>query len=218
MNNLQKEIIKIVESSGSNGIKAKDIAKKFDYHLTKKEINRCLYGPLSKNLYRDSDYRWYSDPKFINPIGEEKEITIGDNTEVTLNKDFEELFILAESLGISEGNLASLLMLPSHVVYKLKFNFDNSYENIEHLRKLISTLSDIKNEADYEIIKDINSNVSIKNIFNQALNCNLELETEEFTDVPQENLEENEEKAEKENIFLLYILPIIILAYILLKD
>lgn len=52
------QILKIVKSSGVDGIKAKDIVKKLTASITKKDVNRILYGHLKKRVQHNDLYEW----------------------------------------------------------------------------------------------------------------------------------------------------------------
>ena len=46
----------------SNGIKASEIAKKLK--ISRKEVNKILYGRLAKLCVQDEQYRWYCRPEY----------------------------------------------------------------------------------------------------------------------------------------------------------
>ena len=50
-----EKIFEIVKNS--NGIKASEIAKKLK--ISRKEVNKILYGRLAKLCVQDEQYRWY---------------------------------------------------------------------------------------------------------------------------------------------------------------
>ncbi|MBT4732978.1 hypothetical protein HOB87_13555 [Candidatus Woesearchaeota archaeon] len=52
------QILKIIKSSGVDGIKAKDIVKKLTVSITKKDVNRILYGHLKKRVQHNDLYEW----------------------------------------------------------------------------------------------------------------------------------------------------------------
>jgi len=52
------QILKIIKSSGVDGIKAKDIVKKLTVSITKKDVNRILYGHLKKPVQHNDLYEW----------------------------------------------------------------------------------------------------------------------------------------------------------------
>ena len=56
-----EEVLKIIKES--NGIKAIEIAKKLK--TSRNEVNKILYGKLSKLCIRDEQYSWYLLPDFL---------------------------------------------------------------------------------------------------------------------------------------------------------
>jgi len=55
---IKMQILDIVKSSGLDGIKAKDIVKKFNTSITKKEVNKALYGCLKNHVKHNDLYKW----------------------------------------------------------------------------------------------------------------------------------------------------------------
>ncbi len=52
------QILEIIKSSGVDGIKARDIVKKLTISITKKDVNRILYGHLKKHVQHNDLYEW----------------------------------------------------------------------------------------------------------------------------------------------------------------
>jgi len=170
MNNLQKEIIKIVESSGSNGIKAKDIAKKINSNITKREVNQYLYGPLYKQLFRDQKYMWYSSRKLAEIKYAPYEYTDDDAKEAYLK-----ICELSNELAIKEENIASMCLVPRQVFIAWSKEIDLEPDKYRHLLKLSAVLNKLLNEGIDEINKEkINSFQEVSSTINVVRDYDLE--------------------------------------------
>ena len=68
----------------SNGIKASEIAKKLK--ISRKEVNKILYGRLAKLCVQDEQYRWYCNS--MDTRSNSIESQLKKMEEAFVNKDF----------------------------------------------------------------------------------------------------------------------------------
>ena len=68
----------------SNGIKASEIAKKLK--ISRKEVNKILYGRLAKLCVQDEQYRWYCNS--MDTRSNSIESKLKKMEEAFVNKDF----------------------------------------------------------------------------------------------------------------------------------
>ena len=77
-----EKIFELVKNS--NGIKASEIAKKLK--ISRKEVNKILYGRLAKLCVQDEQYRWYCNS--MDTRSNSIESQLKKMEEAFVNKDF----------------------------------------------------------------------------------------------------------------------------------
>jgi len=121
-----EDILSIIENA-TNGIKAKDIAKKLSFALSKKKINSLLYGELSDNVYVDDDFRWFISK------------TVEEENESENNKLVPDLDSTLKAFPINEF-VDKSPFLSERTKNSLKRGISKGVINIETLGELVSLL------------------------------------------------------------------------------
>ena len=78
-----ERIIELVKNS--NGIKASEIAKQLK--ISRKEVNKILYGRLARLCVQDDQYRWYCRSEYSS-TGTSSSIGLAEMEKAFSNTDF----------------------------------------------------------------------------------------------------------------------------------